>query len=124
MGLMEGIIRVQWSVIDAQLQEGEPVLRQGIVRLQETNVGIGQSPAHITDGRPVSFREVREKPHGLHNRRPARGAERCRAAIRPIQPLSIFEVGRAVASDLCIEAADVEQVNAQRRRRARASAGD
>jgi len=41
MSLVERIIRVQWPVIDAQLQKDEAVLRQEIVRIEKINVGIG-----------------------------------------------------------------------------------
>jgi hypothetical protein len=49
------------------LHQDEAVVRQGIVRIEEINIGIGERPAHIADGRPVSLREVREELHGFHD---------------------------------------------------------
>lgn len=80
------------TIIDAQLQKNEAVLRQGIVRVEKINISIGQRPAHIADGRPVPLREVREKPHSLQDWRTAYSAERRRAAIRTIQSFCILKV--------------------------------
>jgi len=100
-------------VIDAQLHQDEAVLWQGIVRIEEVDIGFSERSAHITYGRPVPFRKMREELHGTHDRRTAYGAERGRPAIRPIYPLSVLKVGRAKASDFRVKTNDIEQVNAQ-----------
>jgi len=66
---------MQWAVINAQLEESQPVIRQFGADIGELGIRRQQSPPHVSHCRPVSQRKMREEAHDLGDLRTADGPE-------------------------------------------------